>query len=344
MKLLRYEHNPILTPDRRLSWERACVTNPGAWYDGKKVSLLYRAGPPSDAHPIYFGLAESQDGFHFKRVSRKPVFGPSADGFDAGCVEDARIVRFGNMYAVTYATRAFPPGAYWKKKIALNAHNPPLPEEAPVAARENLTRSALAFTADFKTWHRLGPITDATVDNRDAVLFPERIGEDFVLLHRPVSWTGPGYGCDRPSMWISFSRDLLHWPEHHLFAMPAFDWEGAKIGGSTPPIRTEQGWLLLYHGVDAAHVYRVGAMLLDLKNPRRILARLPEPILEPEMDYERKGLVPNVVFPTGNVVIDGRLFVYYGGADKVCCVATIGLNELVAHLKKHPWRKQRKPR
>ncbi len=341
MKLERYKGNPVLAPDPNLPWEHACVTNPGAWHDGKRVWLLYRAGPITDAHPVHFGLAVSRDGYHFKRVRRRPVFGPSKDGFDAGCVEDARIVQYGDMYAVTYAARAFPPGAYWTHRIPLNGHNPALPDEAPVAARDNLTRSGLALTRDFKTWHRLGPITDATVDNRDAILFPERTNGHFALLHRPVSWVGPDYGCDRPSMWISFSHDILQWNEHHLLASPAYSWEEKKIGGGTPPIRTEAGWLTLYHGVDAYNVYRAGAMLLDLHNPARVIARTPEPILEPEMPYEHEGLVPNVVFPTGNVVIGDRLFVYYGGADKVCCVATTGLKDLVAHLKSHPWQEQK---
>ena len=344
MKLTRFKGNPILSPDPNLPWESVCTTNPGAWYDGRKVHLLYRAGPDTDAHPIYFGHASSTDGFQFRRESRKPVFGPSADGFDAGCVEDARIVRFDHTYFVTYAARPFPPGAYWRKTMPLTAHNPVLPPEAPVAARENLTRTGLAATRDFRTWHRLGPVTSATVDNRDAILFPEKVGGRFVLFHRPVSWVGPGYGCDRPSMWISFSPDMLEWTRHELFATPAYPWEEKKIGGSTPPIRTDRGWLVLYHGVDARSVYRVGAMLLDLNDPRIILARSPRPILEPEAPYERKGLVPNVVFPTGNVVIGDRLFVYYGGADKVCCVATCKLRDLTTYLEKNPWRPARKGR
>jgi predicted GH43/DUF377 family glycosyl hydrolase len=340
MQLSRYKGNPILSPEAGPKWEKACTSNPGAWYDGKKVRLLYRAGPVTDAHPIYFGLAESDDGYRFKRVSSKPVFGPSENGFDAGCVEDARIIRFDGTYFVTYAARAFPPGAYWKGTIALNAHNPVLPDEAPLSARSNLTVSGLAMTRDFKTWHRLGPITN----NRDAILFPEKIGGQFVLLHRPSSWVGPAYGCEHPSMWISFSDDLLNWNEHHLLASPAYKWEEKKIGGGTPPIKTKSGWLVLYHGVDRHHVYRAGAMLLDLKNPRIILARSPEPVLQPEKDYECKGLIPNVVFPTGNVVIKGRLFVYYGGADKVCCLATVSLNKFVAYLLKHPWPARKKPR
>jgi predicted GH43/DUF377 family glycosyl hydrolase len=324
VKLKRFEQNPILSPVAESPWENICACNPAAWYDGQKVRLLYRGGPDNDKHPIYFGLAESTD--------------PSENGFDAGCIEDPRIIKFGDTYFVTYAARMFPPAAYWKKKFALNAFNPPLPEEAPLAARENLTRSGLAATKDFHTWHRLGPITPANVDDRDVIIFPERVGDEFVMLHRPGSWVGPEYGCEKPSIWLSFGEDMLCWTEEHLLAQPVYEWESMKIGGSTPPIRTDKGWLTLYHGVDAKRVYRVGAMMLDLEEPLKILARTPEPILEPETEHEREGLVPNVVFPCGNVVIGDELFVYYGGADKYCCVATCKLAELVDHVMSHPWK------
>lgn len=327
MKLQRYENNPIIQPVPG-TWEDICTCNPAAWYDGTKVSLLYRGGKDCDEHPISFGLAESADGFNFKRVSDQPVFGPSENGWDAGCIEDPRIVKFGEDYLVTYAARMFPPAAYWRKKFPLNAFNPPLPAEAPLAARENLTRSGFALTRDFHKWHRLGPVTPADADDRDAIIFPEKIGDEFVMLHRPATWG------KKPSMWLSFGEDLLSWREEHLLAEPAFDWECRKIGGSTPPIKTDRGWLTLYHGVDENIVYRVGAMMLDLEDPLKILGRAPEPILEPETDYERVGLVPNVVFPCGNVVIGDTLFVYYGGADKVCCVATCNLNELVDYVLK----------
>jgi predicted GH43/DUF377 family glycosyl hydrolase len=336
MKLQRYEQNPILSPVPGSNWESLCVCNPAAYYDGKKISLLYRAAPPDAEHPIYFGLAESTDGFRFRRVSKKPVFGPSTDGFDAGCVEDPRIVQMGKTFYVTYAARLFPPGRYFDK-VPLTKYVPSQYKSrlASASARLNLTRTGLAATPDFKTWHRLGPITPATVDNRDVIIFPEQIGGRFYMIHRPVSWIGNGYGCQKPSIWMSTSTDLLDWNQHRVLAQPTFDWESGKVGGSTPPIKTSKGWLMLYHGVNQEKVYRVGAMLLDLKHPEKIIARLPYPILEPEMDYEKNGLVKNVVFPCGNIVKDGVLFVYYGGADTCCCVATVKLNDLVKELLKH---------
>jgi predicted GH43/DUF377 family glycosyl hydrolase len=113
---------------------------------------------------------------------------------------------------------------------------------------------------------------------------------------------------------------------------PKYEWEAKKIGAGPPPIMTEAGWLLIYHGVDANHVYRAGVALLDLEDPSKVIARSPYPILEPEEEYERIGDVPNVVFPEGTVAQDGTLYVYYGGADKCCCLATAPLLDLVGFV------------
>jgi len=111
-------------------------------------------------------------------------------------------------------------------------------------------------------------------------------------------------------------------------------WE-EKIGGSTPPLKTDEGWLVLYHGVEngGTGYYRVGAVLLDLEDPTKIIGRTKQPILEPEFDYEINGFYKGCVFPTGNVIVDNTLFVYYGGADKYVGVATCSLSELLDHLK-----------
>ena len=113
---------------------------------------------------------------------------------------------------------------------------------------------------------------------------------------------------------------------------PEQTWESSKIGAGPPPIKTREGWVLIYHGVDENTVYRAGVALLDLKDPSKVNSRSIHPILDPEKEYERIGDVPNVVFPEGAVVIDDELFVYYGGADKVCCVATVPLAELFNYL------------
>ena len=109
-------------------------------------------------------------------------------------------------------------------------------------------------------------------------------------------------------------------------------WEARKIGAGPPPVKTEEGWLLIYHGVDENRVCRAGAALLDLEEPWKVIACTPEPILEPEEEYERVGDVPNVVFPEGAVTIGDELLVFYGGADEVCCAASVCLDELVNYL------------
>jgi predicted GH43/DUF377 family glycosyl hydrolase len=120
--------------------------------------------------------------------------------------------------------------------------------------------------------------------------------------------------------------------EHMLVMKAEPEWEGDKLGAGPPPVRTDAGWLLIYHGVDQNNVYRAGAALLDLKEPWKVICRTTDPILEPEEDYELEGDVPNVVFPEGMVIIDNKLIVFYGGADKVCCAASINLDEFIDDL------------
>ena len=338
MKLNRYAGNPILQPAAANLWESLITTNPGAWYDRERdrFLLLYRAAGHDPNHRIYFGLAQSKDGFTFERCSEKPVFGPSDDGWDAGCVEDARMVKMGDFYYVTYAARPFPPRQYWLPAVQQKPKVQPLDDtpHAPRITRLNLSSTGLAITRDFKTWIRCGRITDPTIDDRDTILFPEKIGGRYWLLHRPQSHEGePVFGATRPTIFLACGTNLLKWEENQILIEPREDWEAQKIGGNCPPLRTEGGWLLLYHGVDQQFTYRIGALLLDLEDPRRVLHRTRRPIFEPEAPYERQGVVNNVVFPCGNVIKDGTLHVYYGAADKVCCVATCELDALIEAIR-----------
>jgi predicted GH43/DUF377 family glycosyl hydrolase len=146
-----------------------------------------------------------------------------------------------------------------------------------------------------------------------------------------MEWCGEKYGTDYPAIWIAFSDDLLGWKELKLLAKGRYSWE-KKIGGSTPPLKTKHGWLMLYHAVGEDDFYRIGAMLLDLDNPTKILHRSKDCLLEPQETYEIEGFYNGVVFPCGNVIIDDTLFVYYGGADKYVCLAICKLDELLDYL------------
>ena len=335
--LRRYEGNPILSPKLDRPWECLVTTNPAAWYDEdqRKVLLLYRAAGDDDEHRIHLGLAESQDGYAFRRVGNEPVFSPSADGFDAGCVEDPRLVKIDEYYYMTYAARPFPPRKYWLPEYA-PYYIPPAPDEWPIALRKNLTSTGLAITEDFLHFIRAGRITEPTQDDRDVLLFPERIGGRYVRISRPKTPEGDPVGGEiDPTIYISFSEDMLYWPQPKPLIRAQFEWE-RKLGAASPPIRTKEGWLMLYHAVGDDNQYRIGAMLLELNDPARVLHRRAEWLLQPEAPYELQGFYNGVVFPCGNVVIEGTLFVYYGGADKYCCLATCRLEDLLADLRTCP--------
>ena len=335
MKLKKFEGNPILSPLASSDWESLVTSNPGVIYDKGIFYMLYRAAGNDEQHVIRLGLAVSKDGFHFERASDQPVFGPSQNGPDSGCVEDPRIVKYDDEFYVTYAYRPYAPGQYWKF-----AHDEVLTAEcgsdAPLAIRKNLGNTGLAVTSDFRSFRRLGRLTSPVLDDRDVILFPEKIRGKYVMLHRPKEFVGDSYGVKYPSIWLKYSDDLLSWEDkesHLLLSGVEGTWE-EKIGGSTPPLKTEAGWLMLYHGVEHGGLgyYRVGALLLDLDNPLHVLARAPRPILEPEFEFELSGLYSGCIFPVGNVIVDGTLFVYYGSADKYVGVATCAVDELVEYL------------
>lgn len=337
MKLERLSSNPILSPNPDNNWESLVTCNPGVIYDNGVFYMLYRAAGDDEEHVIRFGLARSTDGIHFERCGSEPVFGPSYHGPDGGCVEDPRIVKIDDTFCITYAYRPYPPGRYWTfahDKVLLPSAK--ISPEAPRVWKENLGNSGLAITKDFKLFLRLGRITSPVLDDRDVILFPQRVGGKFVMLHRPKEYVGESYGVKYPSIWMKFSEDIMDWeskPSHLLITGRPGSWE-EKIGGAAPPILTDEGWLMLYHGVadgGCAH-YSIGALLLDKDNPLKVIARLPEPILEPEEWYELDGFYKGCVFPTGNVLVDGVLYVYYGAADRFVGVATCKLQDLLDEL------------
>ena len=210
-------------------------------------------------------------------------------------------------------------------------------------SEENQTRSGIALSTDRVHWRHHCWATPPEIDDRDVILFPEKIGGRYAILRRPLQFVSPDHSAIRsinaPGICLSFSDDMQTWTEPTLIARGEQDWEGGRIGGSTPPIKTEHGWLVFYHGVENVHpptrrvCYRLGAMLLDLEDPTRILARTKNFIMEPETYYERFGLyIPNVIFATGNVVRDGLLYLYYGVCDTAIALATVPLDEVVAHV------------
>jgi len=340
MKLSRYAGNPILSARPGHPWEALAVFNPAAWYDPQKkeVFLLYRTAESGPEYKCWFGLATSRDGYHFERVSDQPALSPSGEGFDGATIQDPRLIKMGDWFYVTYACRHYPFGQFWIPEVRERYLTPDCPAEFPRYLRTNATLTGLAMTKDFRTWIRAGWLTDPLLDDRDVILFPEKVNGKFVMCHRPLEWVGPQYGTEHACAWIKFADDLLGFPAapSRLLIKNKFHWEAAKLGINTPPIKTPHGWFTLYHAVGPDKFYRLGALLLDLHDPATVRHRTPDWLLQPETDYEIEGFYRGVCFPCGAVVIGGTLFVYYGAGDKSCALATCDFEQLLEHLLRCP--------
>jgi predicted GH43/DUF377 family glycosyl hydrolase len=303
----RFAGNPIVSPDATHPWEAWGTFNAGALYAKERVHLLYRAVNVEGASVL--GYASTRDGMHIDErlaepayVPREPFEQPAEPGVAHGC-EDPRLTRIDETVHMCYT--------------AYDGVGPP---------RVALTTIDLAdFLARRWAWSRPRLVSKPGEMNKDAALFPRKIGGKYVMLHRPGT-----------SIWIDFLDHLElgngRWLGGTVLLEPP---SGApKIGGGAPPIETAEGWLLLYHGISSrpGRHYHMKAALLDLEDPRKVRANMTYPCLDPLALYERVGLVPNVVFSCGAVVLGDRLFMYYGGADRVLAVATLPLLELVKRL------------
>ncbi len=270
-------------------------------------------------------LAKSRDGIKIDSIAELPTIFPEGSYEEFG-VEDARITFIEDRFYITY--------------VAVSKHG---------------IATSLVSTKDFVRFERHGIILPT--ENKDVVIFPEKIGNSYVALHRPLSANpfGP------PEMWMAYSPDLIHWGQHHCIVNTCWDcknirtektdtnrtsqrrrstdWNFAKFGAGAPPIRTEEGWLEIYHGSYKAHeadrvgIYCAGAALFDLDNPQKMIARAKCPILVPEMEYERQGFLSSIVFPTGVIVKGDDLLIYYGAADTYTAVTKLSLQGVLAAVK-----------
>jgi predicted GH43/DUF377 family glycosyl hydrolase len=246
-------------------------------------------------------VARSKDGVHFT-VDETPAIAPHTDMEEYG-VEDPRATFIDGKWHITYVS----------------------------VSRWGITTS-LATTTDFRSFERQGVIF--LPDHKDVVLFPEKVGGRYVALTRPM----PQSFSRICGIWIAFSDDLRSWGGHETLALPRWEyWDELRTGGSTVPFRVDDGWLELYHGVDRNTRYAMGALLLDANDPRKILARSAQPILEPVEQFERTGLFNETIFSCGHVDLgNGRIRLYYGAADSVVAAADFDVRDIVSSLE--PWR------
>lgn len=301
----RFAKNPILAPNVKHPWESRAVFNPGAVDVGGKIHLLYRA--LSENNTSVFGYAASRDGLNFRERNPVPVYEPKEEfemkknSGNSGA-EDPRLTRIGNKLYMFYT--AFDGGLH-PPRVAVSA----------IAVKDFLKKKW--------NWQRPVLCTTDREDDKDAALFPEKIMGKYLIFHR----VGNDICADFVKS-LEFYGGLIDRATAVL--SPRWgNWDGRKVGITAPPLKTKKGWLLFYHGFAEDGVYRVGAALLQRRDPRVVIDRTVLPIFEPEEAYEKEGLVPNVVFPCGIVNRRGTLYIYYGAADKVVGVATAKLADIL---------------
>jgi predicted GH43/DUF377 family glycosyl hydrolase len=250
------------------------------------------------------GYAVSEEGVHWNRL-RQPVISP-VDGSDSRGIEDPRVTEIEGRFYMCYT-------AYGREYVG---------EGQPTLFGGGIL-PMIAVGDNLITWKQIGPIVRGE-NNKDHVLFPRKINGRFAALHR--RW---------PNVWIAYSENLKTWDEADMAPIygPRPDdpdaWDSKSVGSNGVPIETEHGWLLVNHGYDDSHIYKFGVAMVDLDDPTKVIARPKTAIFEPEELWELRGDVPNVVFSNANPVVDGTVYVYYGGGDHVIGLATCQLDELV---------------
>jgi predicted GH43/DUF377 family glycosyl hydrolase len=257
------------------------------------------------------GYASSKDGVNIDERQTLPAYVPRENfelkkvaGGNSGC-EDPRLTKIGKNIYMCYTV--------------FDGIGPPRVAVTSISEKNFL----------LKNWQWSVPviITPSGLDDKDTCIFSEKIGGKYFVLHRVESEM-----CGDYIKSLNFKAGIVK-KCIKIIGPRINTWDGLKVGISAPPLKTKYGWLLLYHGISKSHhTYRIGALLLDLKDPTNVLARTSDPIFEPEEKYEKEGIVNNVVFPCGMVEKDGLLYVYYGGADSVVGVATIKLSILLRAL------------
>jgi predicted GH43/DUF377 family glycosyl hydrolase len=245
----------------------------------------------------YLRLVWSDDGIHFKEnTDFSPIFGKGE--LESFGIEDCRVATTPEGFFLTFT------------------------EVSPVAVGVGLMH-----TIDWKEFTRYGMIFPP--HNKDCALFEEKIKDKYYALHRPSS---PELGGNY--IWLAESPDRLHWGNHKcLLTTRKGMWDSARVGAGASPIKTGEGWLEIYHGANHAHRYCLGALLLDLNDPSKVLARSREPIMEPIASYEQNGFFGNVVFTNGHWVAGDSLKMYYGASDEVICQAEFSIQEILDSLK-----------
>jgi predicted GH43/DUF377 family glycosyl hydrolase len=301
--------NPIIVPNKANPWEAQATFNPAALKIKNIVYLLYRALSFDNTSSI--GYAKSKDGINFSERQNFPVYIPRENfelkkvtGGNSGC-EDPRLTKIGKTIYMCYT--------------AFDGIGPPRVAVTSITEKNFL----------LKNWQWEPPIliTPAGFDDKDTCIFPEKTNGKYFILHRVGDEI-----CGDFLKSLNFKNQIIK-KCIRLIGPRINTWDSLRVGICAPPIKTKHGWLLLYHGISKNHhTYRIGAVLLDLNDPTIVISRTSDPIFEPEEQYEKVGIINNVVFPCGMVEKNDLLYIYYGGADVVVGVATIEMDIVLRAL------------
>lgn len=299
--LERFENNPIIKPIENHDWESKYTLNAAAIFLNDKVHILYRAQGKSGISTL--GYATSVDGLHIDERFEEPVYTPEIEKEKDGC-EDPRITKIGDVLYLLYT--AFKDG---KTHVAIST----IKESDFLNRKWNWTKPVI--------------ISPSEINDKNACIVSEKINGKYIIFHRT-----------NHKIWIAEEQSLDfsdgRWIQGNVLLEPKEDtWYSEKVGIAAPPIKTLEGWLLIFHGLSKEDkMYRLGAMLLDSNNLLNIKAMLPYPILEPQAPYENSGLRPGTVFSCGAVIIKDKLYVYYGAGDTTVAVATIHTSKILSEL------------
>jgi predicted GH43/DUF377 family glycosyl hydrolase len=304
----RLTEGPLLVSRLGIEWESKAIFNPASIIVGDNICILYRA--MSNDNTSVIGYAESKNGTDISYISDEPIYIPresfenkNVPGGNSGC-EDPRLTQIGDTIYMYYT--------------AYNGIAPPAVAETHISKKDFQDRKW--------NWSKPVLVTADGVDDKDGCLHPEKVSGKYFLFHRVNNLICGDFGTTPQ---FKERNNFKNIPI--LLPRPGM-WDGFKVGISTPPIKTKKGWLLLYHGVSDDAIYRVGAALLDLKDPTKVISRVTDYIFSPMEPYEINGQVGNVVFPCGAVVKNGTIYMYYGAGDSVLDVASAKLDDVLKSL------------
>lgn len=342
--MIKVEKLGIILKPTKIPFESRAVLNPATFQDGNYVHLCYRA--VNKKYESAIGYAKLEGPVTVIERQKTP-FMKREFAYEKKGVEDPRLTKIKNTFYLTYVAHdkknAVTALAYGNNLFKLKKKGIITPKITYDRAEDLFRKSKLKDKYFFfEAYYKDKVARDVLLWNKDVFLFPEKIKGKFALLNRILPDIQIVYFKDfndltQEIFWRRYLRKLSQYvvlENKHWF-------ESRNIGGGCPPIKTEAGWLLIYHAVEETNKikrYHAAAALLDLKNPQKIIGRLPDPLFSPEEPWERKGEVANVVFPTGTAIFANYLYIYYGAADKSIAVARVNLLGLLRELINEPER------